>query len=57
MHTTITWRKSTRSGSDSNCVEIASGSDQVRDSKNRRDLLQVDLRVFLADVKAGRFDR
>jgi Domain of unknown function (DUF397) len=57
MHTTITWRKSTRSGSDSNCVEIASGLDQVRDSKNCSELLQADLSVFLTDVKAGRFDR
>jgi len=57
MHTTITWRKSTRSGSDSNCVEIAGGLDQVRDSKNYSELLQADLSVFLTDVKAGRFDR
>ncbi|HEX9334951.1 MAG TPA: DUF397 domain-containing protein [Pseudonocardiaceae bacterium] len=57
MHTTTTWRKSTRSGSDSNCVEIASSLDRVRDSKNGSELLQVDLTVFMADVKASRFDR
>lgn len=53
----IAWRKSTRSGSQSNCVELAGSLDRVRDSRNPGELLQVELTDFLADVKAGRFDR
>jgi hypothetical protein len=52
-----TWRKSTRSGSNSNCVELAGTLDALRDSKNADGpILRVDLSDFLADVKAGRYD-
>lgn len=49
-----TWRKSSRSGSTSNCVELAN-TGEVRDSKNPAGpVLRVDLVGFLAAVKASR---
>jgi Domain of unknown function (DUF397) len=49
-----TWRKSTRSGSQSNCVELANSLDAVRDSKNAEGpVLRVDLGAFLNAVKDG----
>jgi Domain of unknown function (DUF397) len=52
-----TWRKSTRSASQSNCVEVAAYG-AVRDSKNPDGpVLRVDLSVFLPAMKSGRFDR
>jgi Domain of unknown function (DUF397) len=51
------WRKSTRSSSQTNCVEV-SNLGALRDSKNPAGpALSVDLVGFLAAVKAGRFDR
>lgn len=34
METQRTWRKSSYSGAQSNCVELSSGNDAIRDSKN-----------------------
>jgi hypothetical protein len=67
------WRKSTRSGSQTNCVELAwrkssrSGTETncvelanigaVRDSKNLGPTLAADLRPLLAAVKSGRVAR
>jgi hypothetical protein len=52
------WRKSSYSGNQGECVELAHTLDAVRDSKNSGPALSVcDLREFLRDVKAGRFDR
>lgn len=57
MDETMTWRKSTRSGSESNCVELAGTLNAVRDSKNvSGPVLCVDLAAFLAEVKAGTYD-
>lgn len=59
---TLVWRKSSYTGRDE-CVEVAEagGSAAIRDSKNPRG---AQLRVptgswgsFLADLKAGRYDR
>ena len=51
---TMTWRKSSRSGAESNCVELGS-SGAVRDSKNPGGpRLAVDLRALVAAVKSGR---
>lgn len=57
------WIKSTRSGSDGECVEIARGAHgvAVRDSKDPDGpILTFDAtawRAFVADVKRGGFDR
>jgi hypothetical protein len=62
MTTFNTWRISTRSGSQANCVEIgkAQGAVGVRDSKNRRggtiELSDVGWTTFLGAVKRGMFD-
>lgn len=54
---TVRWRKASRSGTETNCVELAS-TGAVRDSKNAAGpALMVDLRGFLAAIKTGRFDR
>lgn len=51
---TMTWRKSSRSGSQTNCVELGS-TGAVRDSKNPTGpTLTADLHVLLAAVRAGR---
>lgn len=48
-----TWRKSTRSGSQSNCVELAAYG-AVRDSKNPTGpVLSVDITALVAAVKGG----
>jgi hypothetical protein len=51
------WRKSSRSGGNGECVELAS-TGAVRDSKNPNGpLIRVDLDSLVESVKAGRFDR
>lgn len=56
----IRWRKSSRSGANTDCVEIAGDLDAVRDSKNEGGpVLKINptgLRTFLAGIKQGRFE-
>lgn len=52
----VRWRKSDRSGAQSNCVEVSHHLDAVRDSKHPGGLLSVDVGRLLDLVKAGRFD-
>lgn len=53
-----TWRKSTYSGSQSNCVEVDGTLTRVRDSKNPTGpAIRADLGALVAAVKAGQFDR
>jgi hypothetical protein len=48
-----TWRKSSYSGSDDNCVELGAGA--VRDSKNPDGpVLPVDVAALVTAIKAGR---
>jgi hypothetical protein len=49
------WRKSGRSGQDTNCVEVAHTLDRMRDSKNPSGpVLVVDVSAFLTELRAGR---
>lgn len=51
------WKKSSRSGEDTNCVELGN-SGGVRDSKNPEGpVLKVGYSVLLAAVKADRLTR
>jgi hypothetical protein len=55
--TRATWRKSSRSGGNGQCLELANVG-LVRDSKNPAGpMLPVDLAGLLAAVKAGHLDR
>ncbi|MGH3630400.1 MAG: DUF397 domain-containing protein [Sciscionella sp.] len=52
------WRKSSYSSTSTNCVELASGLDRVRDSKGPDGaILHADLRALLTALRSGRFDR
>ncbi|GGP85687.1 DUF397 domain-containing protein [Saccharothrix coeruleofusca] len=54
------WKKSSRSGQESSCVELGHTRDVVRDSKNPSGPVlrfgQAGLAVFLDEVRTGRFD-
>ncbi|MBP2321443.1 hypothetical protein JOF56_001828 [Kibdelosporangium banguiense] len=53
---TFSWRKSSWSTDQTNCVELAN-TGAVRDSKNPTGpILTVELAPFLAAIKSGRFD-
>ncbi|MGH3687910.1 MAG: DUF397 domain-containing protein [Pseudonocardiaceae bacterium] len=56
--TEMRWRKSSYSGEESNCVELALTPGAVRDSKNPAGpVLPVpDMPAFLREIKRGRFD-
>ena len=56
--TEMRWRKSSHSGKESNCVELAHTPGAIRDSKNPAGpvLLVRDLPAFLREIKQGRFD-
>ncbi|MEV0705710.1 DUF397 domain-containing protein [Saccharopolyspora sp. NPDC050389] len=52
------WRKSSYSNANGNCVELSSPPGLIRDSKDPDGpRLDVDVAVFLRAVKAGRFER
>jgi hypothetical protein len=48
------WRKSSRSGEDTACVEVGNTLDAVRDSKNPGPVLPGNVPALLAAVKDGR---
>lgn len=55
----IRWRKSSRSGSSGQCVELAFGHG-VRDSKNPEPVLRLSeagYRQFIASAATGKFDQ
>jgi hypothetical protein len=51
------WRKSSYSHPNGQCVEFARSLDRAQDSKNPGPVLTVGLSAFIAQVKAGQFDR
>lgn len=52
------YKKSSHSNDSSDCVEIASSGDYARDSKNPNvELYLPNLKLFIAEVNGGRFDR
>ncbi|MGB3437605.1 MAG: DUF397 domain-containing protein [Actinophytocola sp.] len=55
----MTWRKSSYSDTDGNCVEVRGELNAVRDSKDANGpvLTTSAFRDLVRDVKAGRFDR
>jgi hypothetical protein len=54
----IRWRKSSHSGQDTSCVELAHTGTAVRDSKNPAGpTLTVSTQGLLSAVRSGRFDR
>lgn len=49
------WRKSSRSGQDTACVEVHRALTAVRDSKNSAGpLLAVDVAALVREIRAGR---
>jgi len=53
------WRKSTRSGSQSDCVEVHGDLDRLQDSKNKGVVLVVGQQgwaAFLTATKNGKLD-
>jgi hypothetical protein len=55
--TQASWRKSSRSSQNPNCVELRSTLDQVRDSKNPAGpVLRIDVLALVQAVRAGEFD-
>jgi hypothetical protein len=53
--TKSTWRKSTRSGQEGDCVEVDGDLHQLRDSKNPSVVLTADVRSLVALVRTGEF--
>ncbi|WP_184726215.1 DUF397 domain-containing protein [Saccharopolyspora phatthalungensis] len=52
------WKKSSRSQNGSDCVEVASTLDALRDSKDPEGpVVTADVSKFIRAVRAGRFDR
>lgn len=56
--TEIRWRKSSRSGEEGNCVELAHSPGHIRDSKNPAGpvLPVAEMPAFLREIKGGRLD-
>ncbi|PKW18335.1 DUF397 domain-containing protein [Saccharopolyspora spinosa] len=58
MEKEIHWIKSSYSGPNGDCVELATTLDAIRDSKDPNGpTLTVDVGTFVCAVQQGRFDR
>ncbi|MGB3438987.1 MAG: DUF397 domain-containing protein [Actinophytocola sp.] len=58
MTTNLRWRKSSRSGQDTACVELAHTRTAVRDSKNPTGpTLTLDTADLITAIRTGRLDR
>lgn len=57
----VRWKKSTYSGSQSNCVEVAHTKTAIRDSKHTAGpalvMTSSAIKAFLDSVRTGRFDQ
>lgn len=51
------WRKSSYTGTNGNCVEVAHTKNLVRDSKNPGPTLRVDMGALLATIKTNQLGR
>jgi hypothetical protein len=49
-----TWRKSTRSAQETNCVEVRNDLGAVQDTKHRGPHLTVDVAALIAAIRSGR---
>ncbi|MER7011979.1 DUF397 domain-containing protein [Saccharopolyspora sp. NPDC000359] len=53
-----TWRKSSYSNANGNCVELSSPRGLIRDSKDPEGpVLRANVAAFLRAIKDGRFER
>lgn len=56
MSTSPEWIKSSRSGNQTNCVEVATTLDEIRDSKDPNGpTLKAAVAPLVRAIKAGRF--
>lgn len=49
-----TWRKSSQSGQDTNCVEVRNDLGAIQDTKRRGPRLTVDVAALVDAIRAGR---
>jgi hypothetical protein len=56
MTAPVSWRKSSYSAQETDCVEVAGNLAAVRDSKNPEGTLTVDVPTFVNLVREGRLD-
>lgn len=54
MTVPVSWRKSSFSAQETDCVEVAGTLGAVRDTKNPHVTLSVDVRALVSVVRAGR---
>jgi Domain of unknown function (DUF397) len=50
----VSWRKSSHSAQETDCVEVAGTLGAVRDTKNPQVTLAVDVRALVSAVRSGR---